>query len=297
MSRLDRKITRRCLLTRSAQAAALAALSASLKPLLAAPQSRWFKIGACDWMLGKRDTTESFDIAKQIGVDGIQVNMGSVQNDMQLRKPEVQQAYREAAQRTGVPMSSLAIAEMNQVPLKSDPRAAQWVLDSIDVCKALSLPLVMPAFFGKGDLDMENAREIATVVKALKEAAAKAEKQGVLIGLENWLSAEDNMKLIDRVGSPAVKVYYDVGNSTKKGRDIYQEIRLLGRQNLICEFHAKDDVHRLGQGPIDFKRVRQAMDDIGYSGWIQLESSTKPDVVASYTADRKFLKTIFPPQG
>ena len=36
------------------------------------------------------------------------------------------------------------------------------------------------------------------------------------------------MDIIDRVGSPAVKVYYDLGNSHKHGYDIYQDQRTLG---------------------------------------------------------------------
>ena len=68
-----------------------------------------------------------------------------------------------------------------------------------------------------------------------------------------------------------MKVYYDVGNSTDKGRDVAKEIRALGK--LICEFHAKDGQYMLGQGRIDFKQVRQAMDDIEYSGWIQIEAA------------------------
>ena len=296
MSTLDHKLTRRAMLARTVQAtAAAAALATSFRPLLAAPQSRWFKIGACDWSLGKMASTAAFDVAKEIGLDGVQVSLGTLADDMQLRKPEVQKAYLDACKKTGLEIGSIAIGEMNNVPLKSDPRAAQWLLDSIGVCKALGVKVVMPACFGKGDLNMQNAQEIDHLVKVLKEAAAKAEKQGVLIGLEDYLSAEDNMKIIERVGSPALKVYYDVGNSTDKGRDVHKEIRLLG--NLICEFHAKDAGHRLGQGRIDFKTVRKAMDDIGYSGWIHLESSHPKGVVADYTTDCKYLKGIFPLKG
>ena len=126
----------------------------------------------------------------------------------------------------------------------------------------------------------------------LKNIAPKAEKQGVLIGLESYLSAEDNLRLLERIGSPAVKVYYDVGNSTDKGRDVYQEIRLLGKA--ICEFHAKDNGYMLGQGRIDFQKVRQAMDDIHYRGWIQIEAAAPHGMIPDYTADRKFLKKVFP---
>jgi len=285
------KIDRRTMLSHSARATAFAAVACRFEPLFAAPKSRWFKIGACEWSLGRRDPS-SFDVAKQIGLDGVQVNMGTLKDDMHLRKPDVQKAYLAAARKTGLEIASLAIGEMNRVPLKSDPRAARWLAESIDVCKALGITISMPAFFGKGDLDMNNTKEIDHVVRVLKNVAPKAEKEKITIGLENYLSAEDNMKIIDRVGSPVVKVYYDVGNSTDKGRDIFKEIRTLG--NLICEFHAKDGRHLLGRGRIDFKDVRKAIDDIGYNGWIQLESARPNGVVPDYRTQTEYLRSVFP---
>jgi sugar phosphate isomerase/epimerase len=285
-------LTRRSMLQQLSQGATFVAGLSALGPLLAAPKARGFKIGACDWSLGKRGDPAAFDLAKEIGLDGVQIDMGTAANDMRLRKPEVQHAYREEAKRTGLEIASTALAELNSVPLNSDPRAAGWLSDSIDVCKALDLPVVLVAFFGRGDLDMQRTAEIDHVVKVLKEVAPKAEKSGVAIGLENYLSAEDNRTLIQRVGSSAVKVYYDVGNSTDKGRDVVKEIRALGR--LICEFHAKDGPHMLGQGRIDFRQVRRAIDDIDYSGWIQIEAECPHSLIPDYTADRKYLKSIFP---
>jgi L-ribulose-5-phosphate 3-epimerase len=284
-----RKLTRRTWLAQSAQAAAFLAAASPLAPLLAAPKSRWFKIGVCDWSIGKRSDPAAFDLAKEIGVDGVQIDMGTIANDMHLRQPDVQRRYLEAAKRTGVEIASLAIAENWSAPLTTDPRAARWLADSIDVCKALGLPIVMPACF---EIDMGTTDAVDRVVGVFKEIAPKAEKQGVVIGLENWLSAEDHIRLIDRIGSPAVKVYYDVGNSTDKGRDVLKEIRTLGK--LICELHAKDGPHLLGKGRIDFAKVRQALDDIEYSGWINLEAAAPNGVVPDYTAQGKFLKGLFP---
>ena len=76
----------------------------------------------------------------------------------------------------------------------------------------------------------------------------------MILGLENYLSAEENLDILERVKSSAVQVYYDVGNSTDKGYDIYKEIRML--KGNICEFHAKDADHMLGSGRIDFAKVR-----------------------------------------
>ena len=293
MARNNRFLTRRAILTRSAQAAGAVLGAHHLAPLFAATAARGFKIGACDWSLGKRCDPAAFDVAKRIGLDGVQVSMGSVANDMHLRRPDVQKIYLVAAERTGLEIASLAIGEMNSVPLKSDPRAARWLAESIDVCKALGLTVSMPACFGAGNLDMSNTAEIDHLVKVLKDVAPKAEKRGVLIGLENYLSAEDNLRIIERVGSPALKVYYDVGNSTDKMRDIHKEIRLLGKT--ICEFHFKDGKHLLGQGRIDFRQVRKTLDEIGYRGWIVLESAAPHGLIPDYTAQCKYLRTLFPP--
>ncbi len=285
-------LTRRAMLRHTAETAAFGLGCSAFAPLLAAAKSRGFKIGACDWSLGKRGEPAALDVAKQIGLDGVQIDFGTVGNDMRLRTPEHQQAYREAMRRTGLTVSSMALCEMNEVPLKSDPRAAVWLDQSIDVCHAMGLPLVMTASFGRGDLDMSRTVEIDHFVQVLRDVASKAERLGIVIGLENYLSADDNRKIIDRVGSPQVKVYYDVGNSTDKGRDVAQEIRALGK--LICEFHAKDGPHMLGKGRIDFRKVRRAMDDVEYGGWIQLEAAHPHGLIPDYTAHAKYLKSIFP---
>jgi sugar phosphate isomerase/epimerase len=282
-------MNRRTLLVRSAQAAAVAVALPSWAPLLAAPQSRRFKIGACEWMLGRGGDPASLAVAKEIGLDGVQVDMGTVANDMHLRRPEVQKAYLEASKRTGIEIASLAEAAFWDAPLRTDPRAAKWLDESIDVCKALGLTVTMPACF---ELDMRDTAGIDHFVAVLKKIAPKAEKQGVTIGLENWLSADEHKRLLDRIGSPAVKVYYDVGNSTDKGRNVAQEIRALGK--LICEFHFKDGKHLLGRGRIDFKEVRKALDGIHYSGWLQIEAAAPNGIVADYQANRKFLKALFP---
>ena len=286
-------ITRRDVLKAGALTAAGAALSTARRSVAAddAPQGGGFKVGVCEWNLGRNDPS-SFDLAKQIGVDGIQVNMGSVANDMHLRKPDVQKAYLESAKKHGLEVASIGVAEMNNVPLKSDARAEPWLHESIDVAKGLGVKVILLAFFGKNDLKGDKAGT-DRVVELLKAAMPKAEKAGVVYGIESWLSAEEHMDIIDRVGSRALQVYYDVGNSHLKGYDIYREIRWLGAKN-ICEFHAKDYEFIFGQGKVNFEEVRRAMDDIGYGGWIQIEGQTPLGLVESYKQDRAYLKKVFP---
>ena len=91
-------------------------------PLFAAETKPRFKIGACDWSIGKMADPAALEVAKQIGLDGVQVSLGTAANDMHLRRAEVQQQYKDAAQKLGVEVLSLAIGELNNIPYKSDPR-------------------------------------------------------------------------------------------------------------------------------------------------------------------------------
>jgi sugar phosphate isomerase/epimerase len=251
-----------------------------------------FKIGACDWTLGKRADPAALEFAKQIGLDGVMVDIGSLKNDLPLRRPEVQKSYRQAAKQTRVAVSSLALLLLNDIPLKSDPRAEQWLADGVEVCRAMHLKVVLVPFFNKGDLRGDQAGTDA-VVAAFQRVAPKAEKAKVILGIESWLSADQHLAILQRVGSPAVQVYYDMGNSQKAGYDIGQEIRFLGKR--ICEFHAKDYDDLFGKGTMNFPAVRKAMDDIGYRGWMQIEGVKLPlGVEESVRYDLNYLRGIFP---
>ncbi len=281
------------MIARAATTAAALALGKQFAPLLAAPEKRRFKIGACDWSIGKQGDVSGMELAKKIGLDGLQVSLGTEADDMKLRKKELQQQYLEVAKKHEVEVASLAIGELNNIPYKSDPRTEQWVSDSIDVCQGLGTKVILLAFFHKNDVKRDQAGT-DEVVRRLKKVAPKAEKAGVILGFESWLSAEEHLDIIQRVGSSAVQVYYDVANSTQMGYDIYKEIRWLGRKH-ICEFHMKENGFLLGQGKVDFQKVREAMDEIGYTGWMQIEGAVPSGqpMFESYVANRKFLRTVF----
>lgn len=284
-----KKITRREMLG----SLAVASLAMRVKRLKAAAPG--FKIGACDWTLGKRTDPSALGFAKELGLDGIMVDLGNWKEDLPLRKPELQKQYLEISKQIGLPVSSLAIGALNEIPLKSDPRAAQWLSDSVDVAQAMGLRVVLVPFFAKGDLRNDPAGKDA-VIERLKSVAPKAEKAGVSLGVESWLSAAEHVEILDRVGSPAVEVYYDVGNSQKAGYDIFKEIRSLGKR--ICEFHAKDNDDLYGKGTMSFPEVRKAMDDIGYRGWMQIEGTKLTlGIAESVRYDLNYLRGVFPREG
>ncbi|SMD42549.1 Sugar phosphate isomerase/epimerase [Aquiflexum balticum DSM 16537] len=252
-----------------------------------------FSFGACDWSIGQTASLNAFETAKIIGLDGIQVSLGTTKDNMHLRQSDMQEKYLRASRSTGVKIASLAIGELNEVPYKSEGHTQEWVHDSIDVAKALGCKVVLLAFFGKGDLrnDPEGKKE---VIRKLKEVAPKAERQDVFLAVESWLSAEEHLDIIEKVGSSHVRVYYDVANATSMGYDIFQEMRLLGT-DYICEVHAKENGQLLGKGEVDFVKVRNVLDEIGYRNWIILEGAIPNgmEMTEAYRKNLKFLHQTF----
>lgn len=254
-----------------------------------------FRIGACDWSIGKNSDPEAFELAKQIGLDGIMVNMGSEKNNLHLRQKDVQQQYIQASQQTGVKISSIAIGELNNIPYKSDPRTEQWVWDSVDVAKNLDVPVILLAFFSKNDLRNDSTGKKETISR-LKKVAPHAEKNGIILGIESYLNAEEHMDIIEQVGSKNVKVYYDFRNTADAGFDTIKEFKKLGKK-MICELHMKENGFLLGKGTLNWRDIGNAVYDSGYygDGWMQIEGARpeKSDIVESYKHNLQVLKTIF----
>ncbi len=252
-----------------------------------------YHLGACDWSIGKRMHAETFEVARQIGLQGLQVSFNTSENERGLADPATLKAIQQASQQSGIPVCSLAIGELNRVPYKSEPKTEEWVWQSVEAAKALKAPIILLAFFGKGDLRGDSAGK-AMVIERLKKVALYAEKQGITLGIESYLSAREHVEIIEAVGSKAVKVYYDFRNAADAGYDIYEEIPFLGK-DMICEIHMKENGQKLGEGTLDWKRIAEAVKKIEYSGWMQIEWATPKgvDMVECHRQNRAFLEGLF----
>ena len=248
-----------------------------------------FKIGVTDWNLRQTAKIDSVALAKKLGFECVQVSIG---RNMQLRDAALQQAFLAESKRAGLPLGSLCLDILHVNGLKSDPLGQRWVAESIPIAKSMGVKVILLPFFGKWALKTE--AEMDFVGDALKEIAPAAEKAGVILGLEDTISARDNVRIMERSKSPAVLTYYDVGNSTLAGFNIIEEIRWLGRAR-ICEVHLKDNPHYLGQGKIDFPAVVDALAGIGFAQWAELETecpsgSVEKDMATNLTYIRGVMR-------
>lgn len=291
---MSRTVSRREMLAMGSSAAACVwALPA---PVWAAPPTAAkprFRLGACDWSIGKRADLGAIELTARMGLDGVEVSFGEPGGLYDLRKKSVQKQYLEEAAKHNIQISSLAMGVLNDVPLASDPRAERWVAECIEVMHQMGVSTVLLAFFGQGDINGKPVLQ-KEVVQRLKRLAPAAEKAGVVLGIESWLSADNLQEIIDAVGSSAVKVYLDIANVMTMKYNIYQEISQLGRES-IRQIHAKEYGVRLGEGKIDFPRIRSALDDIEWDGWLIIEGAVdkKLGIYESYAHNQKFLRNLF----
>src|SRR5579872_242078 len=255
-------LSRRSLLTAGAAAFSLPAWT----------RSRELKIGVTDWNLRLTAKVEAVETAARLRFDGVQVSLGRkpVEGRLPLDDLALQQQYLTASKIQKIALDGTCLDILHVNYLKNDKLGQKWVADSIPITKKLDAKVVLLPFFGKGALTTH--AEMDYVGDVLREIAPEAEKAGVILGLEDTISAEDNVRIMERTQSPAVLTYYDVGNSTEGGFDVVKEIRWLGKAR-ICQIHLKDNPHYMGEGTIDFSAVLRAIEDIGFHGYANLETS------------------------
>ena len=277
------------------------------KLLAAKAKAPGIRVGVCDWSIGVRGPA-ALDTARKIGLNGLEVSPMKAAKTLSYSADKVQGAYKAKVAETGVVISSLAITVLNQCPLATDPRGLEWLDQTIDAAHGLGAKVILLAFFGAGDLLTRgkakggkqgrpgrsgglNDKAVVAVVERLKVAAPKAVEKGVILGLENTLSAKQNMKIIEAVGHQSVQVYYDIANSTRGGYDVPGEIRMLADK--ICQFHFKDNKGAFDSGNPKMGPIIEAVKDIKYKGWIVLERAFGKDKAAYFTKNAGFVRKAF----
>jgi L-ribulose-5-phosphate 3-epimerase len=273
---------------------------AGSSPAASKPDRR-YKVAVCDWMILKRQKLGAFQLTKDIGADGLELDMGSLgQRDTfenALANPQVRQQFLDKARELDLEICSIAMSGFYAQSFAERQTVPQMVQDTIDTMKAMNVKI---AFLPLGvTSDPARHPELrAAVVERLKMAGAKAREAGVIIGVETELSAEEQVKLLDEVGSPAVRIYYNFSNAIQNDRDLVHELRTLGKDR-ICQIHCtnQDGVWLQNDPKVDMKKVKEALDEMGWSGWLVIERSRKANdsrnVKGNFGANAAYLKSIF----
>lgn len=279
-------------------AARAVAQAASASPPAAKPR---YRIAVCDWMILKRQKLGAFPLAKEIGADGVEVDMGPLGEretfDSQLRDPAVRERFLAQAQELRLEISSLAMSGFYAQSFAERPTVDRMLNDCIDTMVAMQVKVAFLPLGVRGDL-VQRPELRPAVVARLKAIAPRAERAGVVIGLETALDAAAESRLLDDIGSPAIRSYFNFANALQQGRDVPAELRTLGRER-ICQIHGTDEdgVWLQNNSRLDLRCVKQTLDEMGWSGWLVIERSRDArdarNVKKNFGANAAYLKSIF----
>ncbi|MBQ4028163.1 MAG: sugar phosphate isomerase/epimerase, partial [Prevotella sp.] len=73
-----------------------------------------YQVGVCDWMVLKRQKLGEFELAKQLGCDGIEMDMGSLGTremfDNKIRDPKEAAIFKRTADSLGIKVGAVAMS-------------------------------------------------------------------------------------------------------------------------------------------------------------------------------------------
>ena len=267
----------------------------------AKPESGEFKIAVCDWMILKRQKLGAFQRTHEIGADGLELDMGGLGNrptwDNKMLNPVERKTFLDKLNEYNLEFSSVAMSGFYAQSFPTRDGVERLIDDCINTMNLIGVKVAFLPLGVEGDLGKHPERR-DSIVSRLKMAGKKAEAAGVVIGIETSLDAAGEIALLEGIASPAIKIYYNFQNPLEAGRDLYTELKLLGKDR-ICQIHCTDtDGVWLENNPrLDMKKVKQTLDEMGWSGWLVIERSRDAekvrDVVGNYGANTRYLKSIF----
>jgi len=246
------------------------------------PEPRIYR--AVKWGMVQDGATvlEKFQIQKELGFDGVEMN-SPLHSKATYDQAEVLAASRE----TGMPIHGVVdswhwVYRLSSPKPEDREKGLQGLTQAIQDSHLYggSTVLLVP---GKVTGDEETHDDVwnRSIVE-IQKVLPLASRLGIRILIENVWNGfcekpEQARDYIDAIDSPWVGYYYDIGNHQKFG-PAEDWIRVLGRR--IVKLDAKDwgkekggsgfDC-KLGEGDVNWKEVRRALDEIGYTGWATAE--------------------------
>jgi len=260
-----------------------------------------YKVAVADIYILKRQKLGAFELAKTIGTDGVEVDMGGLGDrdhfDNQLTADSTRDKFLAAAKATNVEISSISMGGFFSQSFANRPNSVSLVTECINTMVRMNVKIGFLPLGINSDLGA-NPEYRPAIVSKLKEVGKIAQKAGVTIAIGTTLSAQADLDLLKEVNSPAIKIYYNFQSALDAGRDLEKELELLGKNNIAIIHCTDTDGKWLQNDPkIDLKKVKATLDKMGWSGWLVMERSRDAadvhNVKKNYSANAAYVKSVF----
>ena len=264
-----------------------------------------YKVGVCDWMILKRQKIGAFNLARQLGCDGIEMDMGGLGQrelfDNKMRDDKEAQYFKHTADSLDIEIGAIAMSGFYAQDLTKRDNYMALVEDCFDTMDKMMVGGVKVAFLplgGCGNDWTTNKAKRREIVKRLHDIGEAAKARGKRVGIDTPLDAKGNLKLLKEIKSDGIAIFYKWQTIVENGWDVVKDIKQLGARN-ICAIHASntDRVWLRNDSTLDIPQIKKTLDEMGWNGWLFVERSRDVKMVnnvkMNYSANVFYLKEIF----
>lgn len=242
------------------------------------------KLAVCTGTYGELPLEKIIERVAELGYNGVEISV------VLHMKPEKVDQEKRARIRGKIESNNLEICAMHHIypsevkllsPQKNErENAFDYTKKVIKLASDLGCKIVVA---GGGSSRKRSSEVIFKqawewLVEIFVQCADFARDHRIIIAIEPLNRYETNMinntqeslRLVNEVGSPALKVMYDTYQMNIEEASFVQSVKQAGDQ--LVHVHVADN-NRLapGKGHIDFKEVLKALKSIGYQGYLSLE--------------------------
>ena len=280
-------------------------LSWVLSPVLAQQAntlSHRYKVAACDWMMLKRQKLGEFKLSHEIGADGVEMDMGGLGKrdtfDNKLHQVYFQELFKKTAAEYQIEVPSIAMSGFYGQSFLKHRNYRVLIDDCIKTMQVMGAKIAYLPLGGCGNDWKTDDEQRRRLVSRLHVAGEMAHSEGLVIGIRTGLSAKEDIKLLEQSNSEGIQIYFSVQEALDNKRDLYKELKTLGRKR-ICQIHISetDGVTLPHSKNIDMHRVKEQLDKMGWSGWLVVERSRDAgdvrNVKKNFGMNIRYLKEVF----
>lgn len=237
-------------------------------------------VSCCDWMMLKRQKLGAFSLSKDIHADGLEMDMGPLgkrvlfENRFRIDPSDVAK-FKGTADSLGVKVPSVAMSGFfAQSFLRRDNYKA-LIEDCLNTMEMFGAKTAFLPLGGSGkEWQTGKGEAYETLCSRLHEVGEKAAKRGLVIGVRTAMPAKFGIKMLKKVNSKGVRIYYNVQDACDNGWNIAKELKQLGKERIAQIHISNTDSVTLRHDPeVNLPEILTVLDKIGYRGWLTVERS------------------------
>lgn len=273
------------------------------------------RLSICHYSFHRRWEEEKWTLerlceeVKSLGVDSVDFHarlIGSMDGAVQ--------RIKNAVSKTGINLSGLSLSTNFNL---EDPKEYQDMIDNTIKWMRIAADIGAPLsrIFGGSFRDRLKVNEktkneaFQRVIDALGVISREAEKLGLILALENHgglpCSAEEQVFIIESVGSKYLQATIDVGNYLECGQEAVDGVKIASK---YCTYvHIKDFKKEtssltpwgwtispciVGEGDVDLFGCLSVLKEAGYKGYIALEYEGKDNESIGVPKSLKYIREI-----